>query len=97
MGMTGISGARRESPPGTLHGSTDSHVAQRMAENERYRLRLLCERDGEQTALDWVRRTLGIYEAALADPGHHAANPVYKPLYEASVDALRAILRGELR
>lgn len=79
------------------HEPGHSEVAQRMTANECSRFRLLRERDGEQAALDWVRRTLAIYEAALGDPGHHGASPVYKPLYEASVGALREILRGDLR
>lgn len=67
-----------------------------MTDNELYRFYLLRERDGEPAALDWIRRTLAIYEAALADPGHHAAKQEYRARFEASIIALRRIFRGDL-
>lgn len=52
---------------------------------EQQRIEFLITRDGSAATRDWVERTLKMYRAAVSDPGSHASNPHYKPLFDASI------------
>lgn len=52
---------------------------------ERQRISLLIQRDGEAAAREWVKRTLDIYSQALKCPASHASLPEYRLLFEQSV------------
>jgi hypothetical protein len=45
------------------------------------RIRFLLGRDGEAATIVWVRRTLGIYRAAVLDKSHHASSSTFRPGY----------------
>lgn len=63
------------------------------AEVEDARVRLLVERDGRQAALEWTARTLEAYRGAVQNPAHFASNKEYRPLFEASIEALDALAK----
>jgi hypothetical protein len=64
-------------------------VAQR---TEADRIQLVVERDGLDTAIEWVRRTLQIYVQALDDPTNFARAAEYRPRFEESIRAFEAWL-----
>jgi hypothetical protein len=70
------SGARRPEPSGA----------------EASRIAFLIARDGEDAALDWVRRTLAIYRSAVLDPRHFASFPQYRDLFLHSCASFRSWL-----
>jgi hypothetical protein len=55
------------------------------ARPESDRLAFIAQRDGPAAARDWAERTLGIYREAMNTPGSHAADAVFRPLFQKSV------------
>ncbi len=53
--------------------------------SERQRIDFLIERDGEEAARAWVKRTLNLYREVITKPGTHASNPTYRPLFEKAI------------
>ncbi len=53
--------------------------------SEAQRIRLVVERDGLDTAVEWVHRTLQIYTRALDDPANFARAAEYRPRFEQSI------------
>ncbi|HET6725750.1 MAG TPA: hypothetical protein VFH85_07075 [Gammaproteobacteria bacterium] len=52
---------------------------------ERQRILLLLKRGGRAAARAWVERTRRLYAEAIAAPHSHAAQPQYRPHFEASI------------
>lgn len=50
----------------------------RVPVNEKARIELLVRRDGPVAAIQWVRRTLGIYRRAVLDKRHFASTGEYR-------------------
>lgn len=71
--MSGISVARIVSRSGARRPEPSGVEASRIA--------FLIARDGEDAALDWVRRTLEIYRSAVSDSRHFASLPQYRDLF----------------
>jgi hypothetical protein len=69
--------------------------------SEAQRIRLVVERDGLDTAVEWVHRTLQIYTQALDDPANFARTAEYRPRFEQSIREFETWLdqqaRGALR
>lgn len=59
---------------------------------ERERCEFLVGRDGATAAVEWVRRTAGIYRQAVLNPHHHASHTEYRRLFIASYCAFKAWL-----
>ena len=62
---------------------------------ESERIEFLLERDGLEATRAWVKRTLRIYQRALADPRNYANDPSYKPLFERAVREFEQWLAGQ--
>ena len=52
---------------------------------ESERIALLLRRDGLEATRKWVERTVGIYEAALAEKCGYGSDPTYRPRLERAV------------
>ena len=60
--------------------------------SEAGRIRLIVERDGLDSAVQWVHRTLQIYAQALDDPANFARAAEYRPRFEQSIREFEAWL-----
>jgi hypothetical protein len=52
------------------------------------------DRDGLEAAVAWAKRTIEIYEKALADPKHHASKEPYRRNIEYSTAILKSLVAG---
>jgi hypothetical protein len=57
----------------------------KQARPESERIAFLLRRDGYAATRKWVERTVGLYREALAQRGHFASDPAYRPLFEKAV------------
>ncbi|MCC6536814.1 MAG: hypothetical protein IT162_04645 [Bryobacterales bacterium] len=59
---------------------------------EQGRIDFLIQRDGVDSAVEWVRRTMQIYRQAVLNKQHFASAPGYRPKFIASYYAFKAWL-----
>ncbi|HSE01403.1 MAG TPA: hypothetical protein VLB72_11785 [Burkholderiales bacterium] len=53
----------------------------RVLDSEQGRLDFLVQRDGPAAAVEWARRTMGIYRRAVLDKRHFASKGEYRRLF----------------
>jgi len=59
---------------------------------EQERIDFLVRRDGVDSAIEWVRRTMRIYRQAVLNKRHHASMPDYRPRFIVSYCTFKAWL-----
>jgi len=59
---------------------------------EQVRIDFLVQRDGVDSAVEWVRRTMRIYRQAVLNKRHFASTPDYRPKFIASYCSFKAWL-----
>ena len=67
-------------------------VLEEQAKIEADRFTLLQHRDGKEAAIAWAVRTIRAYQEAIANPHHFASSREYRTIYEASINALQALV-----
>ena len=68
------------------------NLNEHQTQTELDRFILLRERDGQDAALVWLRRTLNAYREAVAKSGHFAASPPYRDVFKAAIDIQETLL-----
>lgn len=63
-----------------------------IAESDRFFL--VRDRDGLPAAVAWAKRTITIYQKAVANPSHHTAKEPYRCNVERSIGMLKAIVKA---
>ena len=62
------------------------------------RIQFLLQRDGFETTVAWIQRTLRIYRGAVLDKGHHASTDGYRRGFiESYCDFKRWLARADAR
>lgn len=90
--MIGQSIARSQGHPSALALGSVVSEAKRTSEDKR--IDFLVQRDGQDAATAWVKRTLGMYRQALLDPRSYALLPQYRPLFEDSIATFESWLKA---